>query len=161
MLSAPPARQLAVSNCNFRSNVASTGDGGAIHVPDSNKGPADISFCYFEGNQAAEARAGGISVNGANVTVDSSIFVLNSARVKGGAVAVLGEGNVTLLALTNSFFVNNSAPLGGAAIYIGMVGAADVEFCQLDGGNANLGGGIMIEDFGTLTFVSSNCTANT
>ena len=160
MLSAPPASQLLVSNCHFLRNVAVTGDGGAIQVPDSNEGPADISFCYFEGNEAAEARAGAMAVNGANVTVDSSIFVRNSARVKGGAVAVLGEGNMTLLALSNSLFVNNSAPLGGAAIYIGMVGAANMEFCQLDGGTANLGGGIMVEDFGQLTLVSSNCTAN-
>lgn len=102
---------LTISNSIISGN-ATAGDGGGIY----NDGTLTLTGSIVDSNSALE---GGGIVNSLNstLTITNSTFSNNTGipagELGGGAGAI---GNIGTLFVTDSFFVNNSAPVGAGAI---------------------------------------------
>jgi predicted outer membrane repeat protein len=73
------------------------------------------SYAFFGGatNSASLAIGGAISAD--NISIDSSVFIRNTALVSGGAVHA--RSAIADLTITNSIYVNNSSPNSGGALF--------------------------------------------
>ena len=94
--------------CNFTKNRGYAG--GAISFDDSQT-PLPIRSCVFEENQAEEATGGAINADSSQILLGDSQFRGNTAKVAGGAMAVMDHSRV---GLAHCFFVENRSAASGA-----------------------------------------------
>ncbi len=141
-----------VTGCTFRNNTSSTppdelgattrvlirfvfpGRGGGCSILVNTTSPANTSIenCIFEENEASIAAGGlylGFSGHSSHdVTVNNTKFVRNRSDSAGGMhysfLEGSGQGDSTILVLSNSEFVGNSARFGGG-IHIFLAGKCE------------------------------------
>lgn len=112
-----------LSNSTF-TNCSASVDGGAVYVIGG--AAANLFQCTFRGNRAS-VFAGALcvaSVRGrpSRAVVQASTFIDNSARVGGGAIALLAAAELTLAASSSSaatVFAENSAAKGSDLFMLG------------------------------------------
>jgi predicted outer membrane repeat protein len=119
-----------VVDSDFISNVAVRYGGGLASVG----AYGEFHGCLFEGN-SADASGGGVYLESASPTIDSSQFVGNSAGQGGGIHANYGSHLIS-----NSLFQGNFASYYGGAIRNTSFNL-NVENCVFDGNSAQDNGG--------------------
>ncbi|WP_405265534.1 beta strand repeat-containing protein [Methanobrevibacter sp.] len=142
------ASGLDVKNCTFENNkgvgVGSSGtsnnQGGAIVVFPENAN-AEITDSTFIGNSAKVG--GAVSLPGVDTDciIDNCTFIDNTAYADGGAVYFWTEG--AAVTVTDSEFINNTAPYGGAIENEG-TGALVVDNSKFVENEATVSGGAII-----------------
>jgi hypothetical protein len=100
------AQQLIVKNSVFEANRG--GDGGAIKVSEGTLTVIDSTFADNHGNRGGAIYAYGVT------TIDASTFVDNESDFAGGAIYAENFFNGEKIDVTNSTFVRNTSPRGGA-----------------------------------------------
>ena len=107
--------QIELEGCVFTSNDADA-KGGALH---RGRGALTVSHGLFDDNQSG-LQGGAIHLLDASATVDASLFRAN--RVPAGAPGMSGGGAIAWTApgysatLSNSIFIENEGPIGGALL---------------------------------------------
>jgi predicted outer membrane repeat protein len=119
----------------FRDNVATSGDGGGI---DCFYTSADINSCEFFDNSAEGtfAYGGGIDIYGAEGTghtIRNSLFVGNSSKYNGGAVAC--EGDAVAPRIQSCTFSQNTANQSGGSIYADWSATPQIRDCIVQKSN--------------------------
>ncbi len=106
-------RDLLVTNCLFRNNCSTGGDGGALHAIAYNG--LRIVACDFHTNSVTgSAKKGGAAYatgSATGKTLTDAAFIGNTAKGLGGALLVPGQG----LSVARCLFDGNAAASGGAA----------------------------------------------
>jgi len=105
----------AVSDCEFTANSADA-SGGAIHIEGYAGGPIlpSVSGSTFRANHS-DGGGGAITIATTKVTIDSSLFVENSAGREGGAINnYINTSRYPVPEISNSVFARNTAPDGAA-----------------------------------------------
>lgn len=133
-------------NVTFLNNLSELSDGGAVAILQT----PDVDFvdCLFDNNTSTGANGGGgIYIDAAaNVSIENSDFIANSAEF-GGAVAngAGGTGGGATLELYDCIFESNSANAEGGAVYL-VNTAYEIEFCDFIANNSptGLGGAIAL-----------------
>ncbi len=131
----PTGATLTLSNCVLFNNSAGSGFGGGIF----NEGALTVSNSTFSTNSANTGGAGEggaiFSENG-TLTVNYSTFSGNTSAGDGGAIIVVGSGNIA-----NSTFSGNQANSGGAIATLG--GTTTVVNSIFSGNSAGFSGGAL------------------
>ncbi len=100
-----------IKNCTFRTHKLSTGFSKALHSSNSS---IECKSCMFVGN-TGDIGSGVYATSISYITVIDSIFMLNHASNKGGAIYLL-QISLQLTGSLGYSFVNNSAGKSGGAI---------------------------------------------
>jgi predicted outer membrane repeat protein len=122
-------------------------------------GGFSIANLNFEGGNATEG--GSLQINGgANVSIDTCSFIGNRASTYGGAI-YLASATTNYLLVTSSTFANNSASNGGAVRMIGKGNVALFVNTTFSGNTAsNYGGAINAINGSELDFLACTFTGN-
>ena len=122
-------------------------------------GGFSIANLNFEGGNATEG--GSLQINGgANVSIDTCSFIGNRASSYGGAI-YLASATTNYLLVTSSTFANNSANNGGAVRMIGKGNVALFVNTTFSGNTAsNYGGAINAINGSELDFLACTFTGN-
>jgi predicted outer membrane repeat protein len=95
-----------LTGCTFNANTA-TNWGGALAVWETGQAmTGTVANCTFSDNEAGDVGSALVAYNGANVSIESSTFVANTAS-NGGAVYVTGASSASS---RNSLYSGNSGP---------------------------------------------------
>jgi hypothetical protein len=107
-----------ITNTVFISNTGGNGlyAGGGLGTQQ-----ATISHSWFENNSGYYG--GGVAAWDGDLAITSTVFVGNRAIIRGGGL-LHGSGNGLVV---NALFARNTAPGGGAAIYLGGTGTDSVK----------------------------------
>jgi hypothetical protein len=154
---------LVVKGCSMRGNIVFGFDGGAVAF-ESVGGAVEIESSRFDGNIAYRA-GGALSLSAARVAVSRCVMEGNVATAGGGVHCVAGEAS-----FADSLIRGNLA--GGAdgggvrlefcgASFCGPGGGSlRVNYCTLEGNEAEDGGGIAIIGWGLAVLVGSRIEGN-
>jgi len=128
----------------FVGNVATDGEGGAIH----SKGSLELTSSKFIGNktEAESKRGGAIYLTSGYINAEGVIFENNYAANNGGAIVMTSAQSASF---DNCTFENNVSGYRGGAIYI--TGTTDVKTtaCKFEGNEAvNRGGAVYLTTSG-------------
>ena len=151
-------RTLSVTNVDFQTNSATSGEAGAIGAVDQN---VVVTASRLDGNTAA-GRAGGIGVIGINTTpsliVERSSLSNNDAGFgasgSGGGIATV---DAALFVENTTFFGNQAnSGAGGGIAFDGITpgGTATIRFSTFSGNGADDGGALAVAD-GTMTLLAN------
>ena len=184
----PGDEDVWVINASFTSNVASTGDGGAIAVtsqanlwldltsfdlnqsdlgwggavaydPDSPGYTMEVTDCSFEENEADDGGGAIWSYEADELTILDSAFLRNDTPGDGGALHL--DGNDEVLVRRNLFHENSADILGGAYFETATVISSEVTNCIFSENVANQGAGVALEDQSIqLELINNNLTGN-
>ncbi|MEZ4910382.1 MAG: SdrD B-like domain-containing protein [Saprospiraceae bacterium] len=135
--------QNTVFSCNSRI-VA----GGAVRILG---GTSIFTGCTFDGNLTNSSSGGALSIEAANVSMESTVFSCNSANVNtqddGGAIDLKNSG---ILSLENCHFVGNVAKDRGGAIHASgaslYINSTTFEDNSTNTGSTSKGGAIFMND---------------
>ncbi|WP_295616499.1 hypothetical protein [uncultured Methanobrevibacter sp.] len=129
-------------------------DGALFASSNSN---IDLLNCRFEGNSATNGAA--ITAdNSCNLVIGNSSFLLNNAKMEGGAVYIKDAGLLSiqkLLMIYQSSFESNTAQYNGGAIYVESDErfiATIVDSVFTENSASNTGGALYIDSNADLTF---------
>jgi hypothetical protein len=120
-------------NCRFENNQADQEGGALLVAPASSIGQTEVKDCIFYNNKAANG--GSISLSGL-VNIDRCTFSGNLADT-GGAIYIPASPSRSILFMSNSLVVGNTAKYGGA-LYISdasnqAFNYAGVRYCTFSG----------------------------
>ncbi|ADC47940.1 adhesin-like protein [Methanobrevibacter ruminantium M1] len=154
---------LVVKDCKFYNNSAigpgspgtSNSQGAAILVMDDTAS-ADISGSEFINNTADCGGAVSLAGVGSDSSIDDCTFIDNTAYADGGAVYFWTES--ASVTVTDSEFISNTAPYGGAIENEGL-GDLIVDGCEFTENTASLRGGAIISS-GDTSVSNSKFTDN-
>ncbi len=126
---------VTIADCNFNSNVATSGNGGGIYCSYTS---ADIQNCEFFDNSAEGtfAYGGGIDIDGdggSGHTIKNSLFVGNASSYNGGAVAC--EGDSVVPRIQSCSFSQNTASQSGGSIYADWSAEPQIKDCIVQKSN--------------------------
>jgi len=128
---------LTINNCLIENNT-STGFGGGFY---SWQGTYLMKNTTFRGNSASNA--GGLYNDGrefdSQFAVDSCLFENNVTTNYGGSGMFVSKSNFEM---TNSIFLGNTAPSGGAGMYVGDTSVFVVKTCLFEANSSAFGAGI-------------------
>eukprot|EP00210_Caulerpa_lentillifera_P008825 g8421.t1 len=174
------ASNITTDNCRFSYNNAGEGDGGVIYADVGSSFNLSSSVCHqnkafrggvlfsnlthtvrildvkFEENQASWG--GCMNIRGGSMSMDTCEFVRNSATVGNGAIMT---SSATLL-LTNSIFIENRAPFGGACVFQlkSMIEAQNLHFIGNDAYRTN-GAGVYLSSGSSMRLTNASFLNNT
>lgn len=157
----------------FTSNVATTGDGGAIYVSSVKADGKQLAVedCKFEANTATNGRGGAIYIAGATPvtvtgTTEDALFSRNIAK-NGGAIYIdkgfeSEDDNSKPVTVSGYIFKNNQVTEAGGAIYNGgtlnVTGSTfDTNIAQTYGGAINSAKTLVVDN---TKFVGNKATNN-
>jgi len=179
-----------LTGCLFSGNSAQI-DGGAILI----EGQADVAIdtTIFENNEAELGEGGAIAFNlgdddanaGGTLSIIECIFDKNSARTKGGALAVFAGQTVneitdttfsnnstdednggainndgTITVIQRSTFEKNKTNFNGGGLFNDINGVVDIDNSTFSANQAKLDGGGIFDDGGTVSLDSVTITKN-
>ena len=140
-----------IKNNYIYSNIASLA-GGGFHATGLNNQPR-LENNIFYNNSAREG--GGVGfIAGNEALLINNIFYNNSASRYGGAAQVKFHFDGSSPVFYNNIIWNNTAASEGSQIYIETNATLDIDFCDIDGGEAG------IVNYGTLNYGSNNINLN-
>ena len=167
-LDTPPIT-LTIHNTVFEGNNAGT-DGGAIIAFDTD---VNIDGSFFNANVAngidddvirRDGDGGAIFAEDSNVSVENTFFTANVSDDLGGAISFFGNSSDNTFNVTNSSFLGNTAPLGGAIATDTSLAHGDfdnlIENSTFSQNVATDRGGAIYNFDGNLTIIGSTISEN-
>ncbi|MES2640754.1 MAG: MopE-related protein [Myxococcota bacterium] len=139
--------------CLFEGNVA-TNDGGALLLG-SGSSWDDVDGTWQD-NESGGAGGAAVLEGAATARFDGAVFVANTARSDGGAIAAAGSGALILIDV--SFLNDRSATGSGGAVWC--QGPLSIEGGTFDSNVATLGGGGAVAADDTLDVDGARFVAN-
>ena len=126
--------KLNLDGCTFTNNTSKCGEGGALSI--QQKSVAKIRKSEFHGNRANGFGGALIIAILSNVTINSSIFLMNSAN-KGGVLYIAIESQITG---RECVYKNNTANLAGGVMAMDQLSLFYDHQSQFYNNKAKLGG---------------------
>ena len=132
-----------ISNCTIQGNKSNSG-GGGLYAVDSMTDLQDISFSYnTTGGDGGGAFLVRMDRNGAGSTLSRNRFLENSAGKGGGGLSV----ELVTVTMDSSDFEENTARVGGAVCHVSAPDSRmDIAACRFLGNKAEYGGAIYNHD---------------
>jgi LPXTG-site transpeptidase (sortase) family protein len=155
---------LNISGSTFDGNYSSgLGDGGAIYLV-SATGTVTVDNTNFDNqNNAGIDDGAGLYIDSGVVEVNGGGFTGNTATGNGGGIVVGANGTLTVGNTSGVNFSNNTAGVGGGAIYHNGITPFSISNSTFQNNAALLNGGaILVADpLASLTITGSAFTGNT
>ncbi len=158
---------IEISKCSFVSNIASSGNGGAIKSTNNDTDNITITIkdSIFKKNTASTSGGAcyfqyvdNLKILGCTFGVDGSLADANTAG-SGGALFVENTNTI----ISDSFFYNNSSTTlnGGSIVNASTTtGNMQINNCSFSDNSSNVNGGAIYSS-GDITISNSNITDNT